>query len=258
MEKNKVAIGKRIHNLRVSHRMSMEELARFLGVAGKSTINEWEKGRSTPNKKNMTKIANIFNVDEKMLLFGSFEEYIHQKIFDLLLTTDGSRLNNIFSKYILSTDVDGKKGNKEKLDSLDTLINRSMPNLLTFLNDHGVNYLTDDKELIKSITDFFNIHLNEYMSFEERAANMLISSLDLSSAITGFQNMRKIMTVLKKYNLSVNLSFDEWIKSTGLPADKKNINDFYSYKLSKLNAEYVKSIAKLVKEEQETSKKYIK
>ena len=56
-------LGKRIKELRLSHRMSQMQLAKRLGYQGNSLVARWEKGTVIPSAKNLVALSNIFEVD---------------------------------------------------------------------------------------------------------------------------------------------------------------------------------------------------
>ena len=66
---NKKQVGARIKDIRLSLGESMEQFgARF--NTSKGTVNNWEKGRNLPNRKNLKEIALISGVSVNYLLKG--------------------------------------------------------------------------------------------------------------------------------------------------------------------------------------------
>lgn len=86
MKIDKTAVGQRIKQLRGKKNMSMEALAQYVGVSGKSTINEWEKGRSMPQQKNLEQLSRMLGVPVDYLKFGSVSEYGFSLVLDRLQT----------------------------------------------------------------------------------------------------------------------------------------------------------------------------
>lgn len=76
MQIDKQQVGKRIHQLRTTAGLSMAALASAVGLAGKSTINDWEKGRTLASTERMTKLAVFFKVSTNYLLYGNLTEYV--------------------------------------------------------------------------------------------------------------------------------------------------------------------------------------
>lgn len=74
-----------LRNLRTSHEMSQEELAKKLGL-GKSTISMYESGSREPSLETLEAIADTFNVDMNTLVDSknlstntSFQFTAHEK-----------------------------------------------------------------------------------------------------------------------------------------------------------------------------------
>ena len=76
MQIDKQQVGNRIHQLRSAAGLSMAKLASAIGLAGKSTINDWEKGRTLANADRLAKVAAYFDVSTNYLLYGSLTEYV--------------------------------------------------------------------------------------------------------------------------------------------------------------------------------------
>ena len=76
MQIDKQQVGNRIHQLRIAAGLSMAKLASAIGLAGKSTINDWEKGRTLANADRLAKVAAYFDVSTNYLLYGSLTEYV--------------------------------------------------------------------------------------------------------------------------------------------------------------------------------------
>ena len=56
-------LGKRIKELRLSHKMTQIQLAKRLDYQGNSLVANWEKGNVIPSAKNLLALSNIFEVD---------------------------------------------------------------------------------------------------------------------------------------------------------------------------------------------------
>ena len=76
-------INKQINKYRTKFGYSMQELGDKLGVAA-GTISYWEAGRTSPRMEKVKKMADIFNVDPYILIFGE-EVAIDTSESDLLL-----------------------------------------------------------------------------------------------------------------------------------------------------------------------------
>ena len=70
-----MTMGERIHELRVQHKMSMDELGKYLGV-GKTAIHKYEKGmvENLP-RSTIQKMATLFGVSPSYLMcFDEWDE----------------------------------------------------------------------------------------------------------------------------------------------------------------------------------------
>lgn len=67
-------IGDRIHDKRMTHKMSMQALADALGKS-KGNISEYEKGKYEPSAQTVIALSRIFHVSTDWLLTG--EEYMN-------------------------------------------------------------------------------------------------------------------------------------------------------------------------------------
>lgn len=70
-----MTMGQRIHDLRIQHKMSMEDLAKYLGV-GRSAIFKYEKGQvENLPRSTIEKMAILFGVSPSYLMcFDQWEE----------------------------------------------------------------------------------------------------------------------------------------------------------------------------------------
>lgn len=68
-------LSQRIHELRLSRKMSQVELARALGVS-KQSISNWENDNIQPSIDMLIKLSKIFSVSTDYLLGFSSKEYL--------------------------------------------------------------------------------------------------------------------------------------------------------------------------------------
>tara|TARA_B100001093_G_scaffold442657_1_gene444522 strand:+ start:295 stop:636 length:342 start_codon:yes stop_codon:yes gene_type:complete len=66
MEKD---IAGRIRDLRRARDLSLRQLAEISGI-NHNVIFKWETGKATPNRANVVRLAELFNVKPAWLLFG--------------------------------------------------------------------------------------------------------------------------------------------------------------------------------------------
>ena len=62
-------IADRIRDLRNARELSLRQLADLSGI-NHNVIHKWETRKATPNRANVVKLADLFNVKPAWLLFG--------------------------------------------------------------------------------------------------------------------------------------------------------------------------------------------
>lgn len=76
MKPDKKEVGKRIFEIRTSGKYTMEDFGRIIDGAPKSSVNNWEKGVSIPQRPKLERIALIGHTTPDKLLYGSIDEYL--------------------------------------------------------------------------------------------------------------------------------------------------------------------------------------
>ena len=86
-----MTIGEKIHDLRIKHNMTMDDLARELGVQ-RSAINKYEKGIVVNLKRStISALCRVFNVSSSYFLDdGEPPEQIYQSVVPV--TTEEARI----------------------------------------------------------------------------------------------------------------------------------------------------------------------
>lgn len=79
---DKNAVGVRLSGLRKQNKLSMDEVAHYVNVSGRSTINGWEKGRSIPEDDKLERLSTLFNVSIDYILHGN--NYKNEMLRDTL------------------------------------------------------------------------------------------------------------------------------------------------------------------------------
>lgn len=86
---DKNVLGLKIKQIREQNGLTMEEfIERLDGKSGKNrsgTVNNWESGKNSPNKKRLKKIAELGNVSVDYLLHGKIYLHSYNKDFQRLL-----------------------------------------------------------------------------------------------------------------------------------------------------------------------------
>lgn len=101
---NKLLVGKRIRDIRLSLGLSMEEFGNRLDTS-KGAVNNWEKGKNLPNISRLKKIASFKNQSINQLLYGDFNSYVKHLIiniakdkYDWDISDDPDFINHIFNR----------------------------------------------------------------------------------------------------------------------------------------------------------------
>lgn len=71
-------IGDRMKELRLNKGLSMDEMAKIIGVSSSSVISRYENKQTKPKEKNIIKYADYFNVSVDWLKYGDLENYIYK------------------------------------------------------------------------------------------------------------------------------------------------------------------------------------
>lgn len=83
---DKKAVGFRIKQFRLSKGYTLEEFGSFFN-ASKGNVQQWENGRSLPNKERIKQISIMADITVNELLYGSMEEVLKNKVVILKNTT---------------------------------------------------------------------------------------------------------------------------------------------------------------------------
>ncbi|EEU79968.1 XRE family transcriptional regulator [Enterococcus faecalis] len=165
-----IEFGNRIKVVRTDLNLTMDEFAKRIGVSGKSTVNEWEKGRSKPNKNAMKKISEISNVPLEWFYFGDPELYL----FNLLNSAakkDGKLRSTILEYLYQKTDLSIIEENvladdqqttptQQKLlsdiidEKISQVLNENISELHSKIKCKGID-LNEKQALIILATDYF-------------------------------------------------------------------------------------------------------
>lgn len=175
----KKEIGLRLLNLRKQKKLSMDEVASYVGVSGRSTINGWEKGRSVPKNEFLSKLSSLFNVSKEFILYGDIKHYV---INILEYCLDNPReynnlIENIKKFKSYANGIDGyRKDNEFSINNLskdrgiytDDFSDELIDKILTENHDH---YRMIVDETAKNITTF---------SIDYDDTEKIIQTLDLT------------------------------------------------------------------------------
>ena len=97
MKPIKEDVGKRIEKIRENGNYSMEAFGKLINNSSRGTVNNWEKGKRTPNQDALEKIAVLGNTTVDKILYGELDEYL----FNLVKQNLKIELNNQMISMII-------------------------------------------------------------------------------------------------------------------------------------------------------------
>lgn len=271
MKTNKVEVGKRIHELRTAKNLSMDELAKNIHVSGKSTINEWEKGRTSPNKASLQNLADFFQVTTDFIKFGDLENYVVQLIkHEWNQESDGvsNKISLAIQSYLSATDfyqmwddltasggmrVVGSVLEDVEDTYLRSLIDKCLPKIMEVLNNNNIGY--NDHQIINVATDII----------QKETWLTKLTFLGNIQAILNFlhEDMDKKRHVTK--SVPDNISLDDYMNSNDIlfrdtpffTALENKYDAYFDKKLMKISLEFQEQLISLSDQYRSNLKKYV-
>lgn len=253
---DKFLVGLRIKKIRNDKNLSMEAFAEKVGVAGKSTVNEWEKGRSTPNSQTLKKIAELGAVSVGFIIYGSLQEYVKKVLYDhiqdenlfqplknyLYTTSDFSSFENAAMIF----DESGKVIPPDKYDAIifesllgemSKVIDNLIPKIMKRVNEKELTY-NDESDIISEAISVINIETMmksdtfEGMFFLYKKA---LNELPFVGASGDFSSEKSVSS-LKAQGYS-----EEKILELQYKSKLDDLKMDFSNELNKLHDEYLKA-----------------
>lgn len=220
-EYQKFLIGLRINKIRKSRNLSMEAFAKKIGVAGKSTVNEWEKGRAIPSEEALKKIAKLGFVSKEYILYGSLRDYVQSVLYDhiedetlfvalkkyLYTTTDISSFENAplvygYKRKPIPCDEIDEEIYDAIIDEMTKAIDSLLSKIMVKINEKGITYYEESKIVAQALSVINVETLIQSFSFEgvyylcKRALN------ELPPGSAGDFSSEKAVASLKKEGYS--------------------------------------------------------
>lgn len=151
-------VGERIKAIRLSLGETMEQFgARF--NTSKGTVNNWEKNRNLPNKRNLAWIASLGNITPTELIMGSglnfieTKEYVTELLESILEHSDDndfSIFNLKMGFYLKSTDEKGNFSKTEYEKNKQIAVDK----ICDYFLENNLNYKGHDEYLKRKIIKF--------------------------------------------------------------------------------------------------------
>jgi transcriptional regulator with XRE-family HTH domain len=105
MEKD---IAGRIRDLRNARDLSLRQLAQLSGI-NHNVIHKWETSKATPNRANVVRLAELFNVKPAWLLFGRDDTTTGLNVQDTFAALSPNSQNQINALINHLLDVESAK-----------------------------------------------------------------------------------------------------------------------------------------------------
>lgn len=187
MKPNLNEVGDRIRNIIDSRGLTLEQFGEKIGDTPISSVNNWLRGVSLPNKKRLAAIAKIGNTSIDWIKWGTLEEYIAQYLscndHGELLTDFPEIPNTIFKKiqeqYTYSFSI------SDDYELLNPIINTIFKQLYSQIYSEYLNSIIDF-DLKDSIISFSeNNHNISPDTFRKRFINNFYSTVKSNRFVYG-------------------------------------------------------------------------
>lgn len=177
---DKEAAGARIKQIRMNKGYTLEAFGKLFG-AKKGNVQQWEKGRSLPNKERLTTISKIADMTVNELIYGSIDEFIENNL-ELFIKNykypfpHTFKIFNLLYETKLSIRASQELHNSEiTINDLETVI-KCFYSALDFIVHHDIYiYIQDNLYLLKkyftNTREYLFNNINRIMELREFAIN---------------------------------------------------------------------------------------
>ena len=177
---DKEAVGARIKQIRMNKGYTLEAFGKLFG-AKKGNVQQWEKGRSLPNKERLTTISKIADMTVNELIYGSIDEFIENNL-ELFIKNykypfpHTFKIFNLLYETKLSIRASQELHNSEiTINDLETVI-KCFYSTLDFIVHHDIYiHIQDNLYLLKkyftNTREYLFNNINRIMELREFAIN---------------------------------------------------------------------------------------
>lgn len=177
---DKEAVGARIKQIRMNKGYTLEAFGKLFG-AKKGNVQQWEKGRSLPNKERLTTISKIADMTVNELIYGSIDEFIENNL-ELFIKNykypfpHTFKIFNLLYETKLSIRASQELHNSEiTINDLETVI-KCFYSALDIIVHHDIYiYIQDNLYLLKkyftNTREYLFNNINRIMELREFAIN---------------------------------------------------------------------------------------
>ena len=210
MEKgiDKVALGRRIRNIRRMMKLSMEEFGEKIFNVSKSTVYKWENGVYLPSDEKISKLADVVSISESELLFG-IQPFKTIEMYEKLIYTKEFKAYSHINSLEEFTDFYLEKKKIQKNSFYDA-------------------------QLHEDYSDF--VAIKEYLRSKENTTYLY--SLEQGSNLNPSKNVEELENKIKQLELEV----EHLTKTVALEniLDNSEVLLYNGYKLDALDRIYLK------------------
>lgn len=178
---NNIEVGKRINSIRLSLGESMEKFGSRFNTS-KGTVNNWEKGRNLPNKKNLLKIAILGNISLDELLYGNIILFLKSECINFFDDNE-KYLSEYVTEFSLYKIADYIIDNNLKYSDVYLLsdfieeIKNSARDEFEIKIKSKVNEILENKKVLEQLFETQNlINVNKDFNSFESFIDFLVSS----------------------------------------------------------------------------------
>lgn len=190
---NKLALGKRIKNIRVTRKDTLETFAQAIQVetnhtlkTTKSNVSKWEKGSNIPNDITLKAIADLGNTTVDYLIYGDPEERIHQ------ILSRYDNVNSDFSQWVINGFLNR---------------NESYPSEQEIIEEY--NNLTEKIEELRNKNASEHLLALNLDQIKSILNSILISSLDSTNKQLITSAINEVEEAERNYEIIFNNSIEE-------------------------------------------------
>ncbi len=173
-------VGERIKAIRLNLGQTMEEFGAIFNTS-KGTVNNWEKNRNLPNKRNLARIASLGGITPIELVKGDGLNFVETKeyvteLLNSILEQDNDDdfniLNFKISFYLKSEDEEGNFSKSEYERHKQIAIDK----ICDYFLENNLNYRGHDEYLKRQIIKYLN-KIESYDNTQDGAIRYAIKKL---------------------------------------------------------------------------------
>ena len=252
---NKKNVGLRIKQIRFNKGYTLEAFG-LLFDAKKANVQQWEIGRSLPNKDRLRKISEISSYTVNELLYGSIDEFLENNI-EVLLMNSKYPFKEILENYDLKeavliyidnfNTVNEEKITVNEIDKIAKAVNEVLEGIINDTLDYTArikDIVSNNKETLKKVllqyfhdkSDIFNKSTydkkNMFMKYGYTTGDFLefLQSSSLENRIKFLSQVKDVQKLLEK-------EFDGYFLTI-----KTTLNTFSLNRLLSVNTDYGESL----------------